>query len=227
MDHLSTEGLARLLDQGASQEEYRHLADCRACRAEMDAIRDQTEALGRLPDLRPPPGDWSVLQARLVSEGLVRAGGQVTRAFGPAPGWMRAAAALVLFLGGAVAGGVAARGVGLPFSGDRVAREGSFLVPASDAGTVDDAFQWVQLTERQYMDALVRYRQLRSDQGGAMATSDAESRYAALEYMVRAGQAALREAPTDPFLNGLVASTMAEREAWLKLISSNGNDNWF
>jgi hypothetical protein len=60
-----------------------------------------------------------------------------------------------------------------------------------------------------------------------MATSDAESRYAALEYMVRAGQAALREAPTDPFLNGLVASTMAEREAWLKLISSNGNDNWF
>jgi hypothetical protein len=43
---------------------------------------------------------------------------------------------------------------------------------------------------------------------------------------VAASQAAVRQAPADPFLNGLLASTLAEREATLRKISSGG-DNWF
>jgi len=36
----------------------------------------------------------------------------------------------------------------------------------------------------------------------------------------------VRQAPADPFLNGLLASTMAEREATLRRISSS-QDNWY
>ena len=42
---------------------------------------------------------------------------------------------------------------------------------------------------------------------------DAQRRYAALEYFLAAGEAAVREAPADPFMNGLLASVRAERQA--------------
>jgi len=62
MRHLSNEDLARLVDEAPSPEERRHLARCHRCVAELDALREQTEALGSLPDLVPPRGDWRELE---------------------------------------------------------------------------------------------------------------------------------------------------------------------
>ena len=80
MGHLTNETLARLVSEAPSQDEKKHLDDCSDCRHELRALMEQTESLGSLPDLRPPAGDWEALEARLVSEGLIRTSGVRRRA---------------------------------------------------------------------------------------------------------------------------------------------------
>jgi hypothetical protein len=126
---------------------------------------------------------------------------------------MRAAAAAFLFLGGTGVGiGVAHSPAGslLP---DRSGGPGGGFALVANAGTVEEAAEVVQVAERQYVDALVRYRQLVDTRNGEDPVGEAEGRFAALEYLVAASQVALEQAPADPFLNGLHASAMAERQA--------------
>ncbi|HSR41573.1 MAG TPA: hypothetical protein VLL48_05370, partial [Longimicrobiales bacterium] len=72
MRHLTNEDLARLVDEAPTPEERRHLAACRRCVAELDGLREQTEALSALPDLRLPADEWRELERRLAREGLVK-----------------------------------------------------------------------------------------------------------------------------------------------------------
>ena len=223
MEHLSAETLARLADEQPASAEKGHLAGCQACSAELDALREQAEACRHLPTLRVPLGDWEALQARLVSEGLIGSRTSLTGGLAVTPGWMRALAALVLFLAGTGVGmGVARRGTAA-----ETAPEAAALALASGPTTAGEAAELVRITERQYMDALQRYRQLAELETGEGTGSDPATRYAALEYLVAAGQAAVRQAPTDPFLNGLLASALAERQAVLRRISQGSADNWF
>jgi len=55
MGHLTIESLARLVSEAPSPEEQEHLDSCPTCQAELAALEAQTEAVGALPDLRPPP----------------------------------------------------------------------------------------------------------------------------------------------------------------------------
>ena len=84
----------------------------------------------------------------------------------------------------------------------------------------------MQVAEQNYINAVSQYRQFLSRNGDDDLLGDPRGRYAALEYLVAASQAAVRQAPADPFLNGLLASTMAEREATLRRISTS-QDNWY
>lgn len=215
MEHLTLETMARLVDEPALPEEAKHLAECRGCAGELAALREQTEALGGLPEIMPPQGDWDVLEAELRSEGLVR-DPSLARTLGLArtPAWMPAAAAIVLFLGGtAVGAGVASRG-------------GPDAPAMARAGTVEDAASAVRVAEQQYVSAVSRYRELLGRDGGDPTMVDPISRYAALEHLVSVSQAAVRQAPGDPFLNGFLASALAEREAAARMVSA-GQDNWF
>jgi hypothetical protein len=67
--------------------------------------------------------------------------------------------------------------------------------------------------ELAFVNSLVRYRQMLDGQGSDADMADPQRRYAALEYFLAAGEAAVREAPADPFMNGLLASVRAERQA--------------
>jgi hypothetical protein len=223
MEHVTPERLAQLVDEKPSPDERRHLEACEVCADDLRAYRRQTEALGGLPDLRPPPGDWAILEARLVSEGLMEGGGRL-RALAHTTGWMRAAAAAVVFFLGAAAG-AATVSDSSPLGGTR-GSDGPFLQASSQYESADEAAEAVRLAERQYMDAWVQYRQLVEAEGGE-APPDPAARIAALEYMVRAGRAALNEAPADPFLNGLVASAVAEREALIRRASTNTGESWY
>jgi anti-sigma factor RsiW len=214
MEHLSSEVLSRLVDESPDAEASIHLESCDSCREEIAALRAQTEALRSLPDLRPPVEDWEVIEARLVSEGLVRRRGGMGVKLAFTPGWMRVAAAVLLFLSGsAVGAGVTrTRAPGEPGPGA--------------ARTTAEAAEWVRSAEQNYVDALLHYSQLTEIEGGGDAFSDPATRYAALDYLVTAGQLAVRQAPADPFLNGFLASAMAERQAVLRRISSSP-ENWF
>ena len=68
MEHLTHDTLARLVDERANPEEREHLEACSRCAEEFRALRLQSDALGGLAALRPPPGDWESLEARLASE---------------------------------------------------------------------------------------------------------------------------------------------------------------
>jgi len=240
MRHLTAEALARLVDGTPGPEEREHLRSCTGCAAELEALREQTEALASLPEIRPPAGDWSELESRLRSEGLIRDGHP--RRIRPGSRfasrrWLQAAAAVILFFGGTGLGAMAAPHLGVPAStdagavGSNAAGSGSpTTVEASLDGvrTPEEAADLVRSLEQRYVDALVRYRQLQSGSDGhAGGSGDPASRYAALETLVAASQAAIREAPADPFLNGVLASTMAERQATLTRISETGGNDWY
>ncbi len=232
MGHLNGERLARLVSEAPSPEEERHLETCSACRAELEGLREQTEILGALPDLRPPTGDWEALEARLLGEGLVRPGGaESTSRNWFSSGWLRAAAALILFVGGAALG----NRVTLPHSSGPLAQgdppAGMELIPVSagtqSAANLTEAATAVRLAERQYIDALVQYRQLLDAQGEPELIGDPTSRFAALEGIVAAGRAAVQQAPADPFVNGVLVSALAEREAILRNASLTPGDGVF
>jgi hypothetical protein len=100
MSHLNLEALARLVDEAPTPHEAAHLGTCDACRAELDAMRDDVQALAMLPDVAPAPDAWAALERRLTGEGVIRPQTRI-----PATSrYLQIAAALLLFLAGSVAG---------------------------------------------------------------------------------------------------------------------------
>lgn len=232
MGHLTTESLARILSEPPDPEERKHLDSCPVCRGELQALKEQTERLGALPDLRPPPGDWEALEGRLLGEGLIQSSGlSLHPGRWRTPVWLQAAAALVLFIGGTALGSRITGdgpGQGLPGPG---APSDLQLVPvggmAQSVTTLEEAAEAVNLAERQYVDALVRYRQLVDAQGEPSLIGDPTSRFAALEGILASARAAVQQAPADPFVNGVLLGAMAEREAILRNASLTRGDEIF
>jgi hypothetical protein len=224
MEHLTAETLARLVSEPAQSDETKHLAECDVCAAELEAYRAQTDALGDLPEIVPPQGDWRVLEARLRSEGLIEDGGTFRKlGLAQTPAWMKIAAALLLYLGGT--------GTGVMLAGNDAPQGlGEFAMTSNPAlfassVNVDDAASAVRVAEQNYVTALARYRELLLTESGGLDGVDPLSKYAALEHLAAASQAALRQAPGDPFFNGLLTSVLGEREATARMVSRR--DNWF
>lgn len=233
MGHLTLEALARLVSEAPSPDEEKHLDGCSVCKRELRILQEQTESLGSLPDLRPPAGDWEALEARLVSEGLIRTSG-VRRGASRwwSSGWVQAAAALVLFFGGTALGsGFMSPG---PGQGDLIAGAspgGLELIPVGNqvqpVSNLADAVAAVNIAEQQYMLALLQYRQLLDSRGQPTYLGDPTSRLAAIEAIVAAGRAAIQQAPADPYVNGVLVSALAEREAFLRNASSTRGEGVF
>ncbi len=231
MGHLRPQDLARLVSETPSREEEGHLASCPVCRAELEALRTQTEGLGALPDLRPPPGDWETLEGRLVAEGLIHSSGMAWKASRwRSSGWIQAAAALVLFVGGTALGARVSREPALA-RGEDTSPPNLELVPvgsqAQPAGNITEAAAAVRLAERQFIDALVQYRQLLDSQGQPSYIGNPTSRLAALQGIVAAGRAGVQQAPADPFMNGVLVSALAEQEALLRNASLTTREGVF
>ena len=217
MEHLSLETLARLVDEQPTEAEQEHLASCEACTLGVEGFRQQTRALAALPEILPPKGDWPVLEAELRSEGLLRDPGFFTKlGLAQTPPWMKAAATVMLFLSGA------GTGVAVTAEPDTAADAPT----SAEVATVEDAAARVRLAEQDYVTAVAEYREMLARDGGEGQGADPISRFAALEHLVMVSQAAVRQAPGDPFLNGFLASAMAERDAALRMVSA-GRDNWF
>lgn len=243
MEHLTGEALARLVDETPTTAEGEHLARCRRCRDEVEAIRNQTVGLSHLPDLRPPTLQWESIQRRLEGEGLIRPAPTGLRSRGGhfggsrSSGWLQMAAGVLLLLGGLGMGLGIARGPGAA-SPASMASTGSGL-PVTLAAleldtpveglTLEATADLVRLTESWYLAALVRYRERMEVEGSTPEGSvDPLTRFATLEALMAASQAAVREAPTDPFLNGLLVNMRAEREVALRgLAASSAGLTWY
>jgi hypothetical protein len=210
MQHLSPEDLARLVEEEGLPAESLHLEVCGDCRAELEAMKRQTRALGGLPALSAPPALWGELEERLSAEGLLAGTPAPPRRVRSSPA-LRIAAALALFLGGAVAGAAAWE-----------ARDGSAALAVERAASPEEAAEALREAEDEYLAALARYSELT----GAAEAADPVNRLAALEGIVLTARAALQEAPADPVLNGYLLTALGQREAILRRISDTGQE-WF
>jgi hypothetical protein len=106
MSHLTLEDLARLVDEAPGAHESAHLGICEECRLQLDALRDDVQALSMLPDMAPPADSWATIERRLTDEGLIRSS-RGSRSV-PWPRLAQLAAALVLFMAGSLAGRMSA-----------------------------------------------------------------------------------------------------------------------
>lgn len=225
MQHLTSEALARLVDESPTHAERSHLDCCTLCCAELQALRAQTLALADLSPLAAPSRAWPALEARLADEGLVRTTSAVRRS-----GWthillLRAAVYVGLFLLGGASGLAVGRGwsIEAPAGEQNPPGGTSTAAPALVAGTVDDAAHSLRDAEVAYMAALARYSEL----SGGQAAVDPFARLAALEGIVLTTRAALEDAPADPVINGYHLAAVGQREAMLRQISQTTNDPWF
>ncbi|MEZ4417499.1 MAG: hypothetical protein R3E10_17225 [Gemmatimonadota bacterium] len=221
MEPLTHEWIAELVDREPTTQE-RELLDANPFwAAELEAMRAQTRDLAGLPRMVPPRGDWEHLEARLLSEGLITpagAGWIRVPTFGTA--WTRLAAAVVLFLGGSLTGATLAR------SGPASGPPRAFDV--AGVASLDEAADLVERTEQQYVSSLHRYRQLAERAGRDPGASlDPSRRAEALDLLVQASRNALRTAPYDPFINGILVNALAEQQAVVRQTGRGTDDNWF
>jgi hypothetical protein len=106
MSHLSLETIARLVEDSPNAEESAHLESCAECRSELETMTEDVHALGMLPDMETAPDQWQTLERRLNEEGLIRTRG--ARYGLSSTRMLQIAAALMLFVGGSVAGRLSA-----------------------------------------------------------------------------------------------------------------------
>ena len=232
MSHLTLETLARLVDEPPTAAEMEHLEGCEVCRRELDALAAQTEALGELPDLLPPPPEaWSGLERRLRSEGLIRET-SAERARYPGPGSvsriaargriLRIAATVAVFLFGGLAGFAARGAIERPESvaGADAAPALPSIRPVDDAASATRA---LAEAESAYRAALTRYAEM----VGAEVGADPLARLMALDNIVLTTREALSEAPADPVINGYHLTALAQREATMKQLVLSSDKRWY
>ena len=207
MERLNQEQLARLVDEPPTPVEQAILDRDPALRRELEAFRSQTEALRNLPAVLPPPGGWNDLERKLLAAGLIRAPRGAPPVWGR---WLRAAAAMVLFIGGTAFGWFTASTSEGPDGAPRVASGG----PTSFAST-QEAKAAVEEAARRWQETYGEYQRLLRVQSQGQAPSrvrDPVVQLAALETLVAAARATVEEFPEDQFFNGVFVSTLAERE---------------
>ena len=245
MSHLTLETLARLVDDAPDPTEAGHLDICPQCRDELEALRADAAALHALPDPDPSIAQWIRLEQRLEREGLMRR----SRRWQPA--LLRLAAALAIFVLGAVSATLALRPRErqLMTANDAplrtvTAQPETIYVPAATlaenalpaperapttasigavaARTTEEAMARLRSVESDYMAALTRYSEL----SGRLADGDPLARLAALESIVATTRAALGRAPADPVINGYHLTAVAQRDALLRQVSASGS-TWY
>ena len=227
-NHMDAERISALLDEPWADRDCRaHLETCGDCRAEFERLSRLRMALSALPDEKVPAGQWAAIEAALdageTRAGARRAGGGlVGRLFVRGP--LQAAAALMLFAAGVIAG--------LQFTGGRSANSPAADLPA--VVSTDDG--------RALVDGIERMESLRSplrqvgergadpgSDGGLRATDPLEmaQRLATLEGSIRALRDRLETSPDDPFASAYLLELVETRDRLAEdLGRSSGTRTW-
>ena len=229
-NQMDAERISALLDEPWADGDCRaHLETCRDCQAEFERLSRMRMALSALPDEKVPAGQWAAIEAALDA-GETRGGIRwIERGFGGrlfVPGPLQAAAALVLFVGGVIAG--------LQFTG------GSVGNPPGTAGDLPAVVSTAD--DRALVDGLSRMESLRSPlrqvgEGGADAASEGGSsardpletaqRLARLEGLIRALRDRLATNPDDPLASAYLLELVETRDRLAEdLGRASGTRTW-
>ncbi|HEX6059636.1 MAG TPA: hypothetical protein VFZ11_11555 [Gemmatimonadaceae bacterium] len=235
MLHLPAERLAALADDEPTTVEADHLAACAACAREWRAYRTLGNlAAGARGAAEAPLLSWDALSERLRAEGLQSpapadiSSAHPLHAIGPAAAravaarrWMmRAAAAVVLFAAGAVAGRVSHSVTAADATADPLADV------AGEASLEDATFASEEAALAVMLDAERRYQLaatylVANDSATQLDDADGyRTRLAALDEVAAATRRALYQAPDDPVINRYYLTTLGAREATLRQLGA-------
>ena len=234
MPHLPIERLAELVDGGATPSEREHLAKCVTCTREFEAYRRLVAmASDERRTIAPPLTEWGSLAVRLRAEGMVAADGvpNKRRSVGAVEGLRRAAAVVVLLGGGAVLGRMSA---GMPVADavafrtpvdvqsalDPVSGGGQFVTNTSTGFTSSQAaLDVLEQAQRQY-ELAATYLASHDTTSSEQAPEQYRTRLAALDRTAETMQQAMRDAPTDPYINQYYLATLSAREQTLRRLGT-------
>ena len=248
--HLPAERLAELADAEPSTAEAAHLAGCADCRYERDAHRSLLAVARRARDhVAPPLTDWSALAGALGAEGLLHGSAAdaavpvavaelpataTVRAIADAPSarrrsvpaWVaRAAAALLLVTGGAVAGRASTGAPVLPWSASTVAgtdeRVAQLLADSTPTPrSQEEAIALLTKAEKDYRLATQWLAEQTTTGAGVDRPEDYQRRLAVMDEVASLTGAALAQAPHDPVLNQYYLASLSAREATLRKLGT-------
>ncbi len=222
--HLSADRLAELADAEPTSHEAVHLAGCSACAAERAAYgRVLTVAHLERERLMPPLTSWDALAPKLREERIIVDGVAERRAM---RGWMRAAAAVVLVVGGGILGRMSAGAPPISITA-RAQGDGGMFRSVSNGGapvavsfrSQTDAITALQQSSRTYQ-AAVAYLSEHGPNGGTTNPEQVQRRIAALDDIAGAVRAALWQAPDDPVVNQAYLQTLGARETALRQLGT-------
>lgn len=233
--HLSNERLSSLLAEGdRDAAAAEHLGDCARCRRELELLRRMRMALSAMGDLEAPSDGWDRIEAELDRRTTPRSVPGDARSARTAwtdrlpsggQGWLRAAAAVVLFVGGLMvgtridmadpAGAGGADDAARPTAS--AAGEASGVRSGPDAGRLTTAGDASRSREASIRGALAELEGLRasgpSPEEAYRNLEAAAEHLARLDALLRATREALEEDPADPAVNDLLFEVVEERQA--------------
>jgi hypothetical protein len=185
---------------------------------ELDAMVDRER--GR--DLAPL-NDWSTIAARLREEGIIRDSSRPMMIAGTSNWWIRAAAAVLIALGGAAAGRYSAArsvdqsAVAISAPDATPVQQASNITPAtgvSEFKSADDAWAVLNRAGAEYQKASAYLAANNTVQTTRADSAPVyQNRLAALDKVMSATHSALNQAPNDPVINQYYLATMGAREA--------------
>jgi hypothetical protein len=233
--HLAIERLAALDHEPATNDELVHLSGCTVCRGERQAfqsLRGMASAMAApLAPHAPRLTEWEQLATVLRREGMLPSSPMVvepvhapsdmipvstrpTATRASLPGWMRVAAALALTAGGALFGRLS---TGAPLLADDygVTARPAVASAGDDFASVQQASDVLYRAQRDYERASLW---LAANDSTVHDSDVYRARLAALDQMMAASRAALRDAPQDPVLNHYFLAAYTAREATLQAL---------
>jgi hypothetical protein len=208
------------MNQQLSQERGSHMSHL------SEEKLDELAAAERERQL-PPLNDWRTIAARAREEGLIRESSP--RAWVPDQPWIRAAAAVLLLIGGIAIGRAT---IALPSDSGATASANSTIggTPSSSQSTaptvgdvsfasVEEATASLDRAARDYE----RASRFLAENNAAGANKDSSAIYtarlAALDQVVNATENALQTAPHDPVINQYYLATMGARVATQQMVA--------
>jgi hypothetical protein len=225
MSHLSTDRLAALADEPPTATELAHLSACAECARERAAFRALAEvAAAESARIGSPLTSWETLRPALVADRIIDDGSAnilASRTRRVSRPWLQAAAAVLLVLGGAMAGRYSTGASPLPIVESNPVATAS--VPADSVPqfrSIDDA-RVAQLQSQALYQMATAYLAAQDTSIRAVDSPAAiRTRLAALDRATQAIGQALNDAPYDPVINGYYLSTLGQREATLRQLNT-------
>lgn len=224
MSHLSTDRLAAIADDNPTADEATHIAGCWDCRAELAAYR----RLARLSAMAPVPMEpltaWSQLAPRLRDEGIINGSGHLALTTSQRRRWLptwglRAAAGVVLVLGGALVGRASSTGLSAFSLGSASQQD------VAGFNSNEEAVRALTVAQQQYQSAAAFLAAQDTSARFIGMNRDAyQVRLAALDEIAAATRAALYRTPQDPMLNQYYLTTLGAREATIRQIGATMPD---